>query len=346
MYKQTKILNTDKKTIHLELFVDESKNRPYEYGETEQKITYIMIMAVPTNKKELLYNKINNSRCLNDKVKVYGKCTERCSYHDLNNSEIHYTKIDQSRVKYSIANKWIDILLDNNKLNEEGIYFNILGIIETNLNNSLFGTNKQFGNIYSRFFRTNLLRLLKMFYKYDHIIIDKIYHDKTSEMENHPYFKNNVIKKIRLSEVLRDRKKVIFKEDEIEFIDSNHNIGMQVESQFIQFVDIILGVTLNVIHNTAKTDQKKELTRKIKPLISRILDKRYSKNINSSYNYFNKQCISFFPKYSKEKLKFILIDSFGYYDNIEKLLEDSRCFENTKTILFEREDNEQISFFT
>ena len=64
-----------------------------------------------------------------------------------------------------------------------------------------FGDEKQFGNIYCRFFRTCLLQLIAMFKEYDQVVIDNIFHDKTTEMEIHPYFnKNAKMKKMNLPE--------------------------------------------------------------------------------------------------------------------------------------------------
>ena len=74
-------------------------------------------------------------------------------------------------------------MLENNRNDEKSIYFNILGIIESNLDIKNFGKEKQFGNIYCRFFRSCLLRLIAMFKEYDQVVIDNIFHDKTTEIE-------------------------------------------------------------------------------------------------------------------------------------------------------------------
>lgn len=50
-YTQTKFTTIPKKTIHLDLYVDESKNRTYTcYDGKTETITYIMILAVPKAK--------------------------------------------------------------------------------------------------------------------------------------------------------------------------------------------------------------------------------------------------------------------------------------------------------
>ena len=63
--RQKRLYKIPEKEIHLELYVDESKNRRYKLGDKNETINYIMIMAIPSNKKEELYNKLNNARCLN-----------------------------------------------------------------------------------------------------------------------------------------------------------------------------------------------------------------------------------------------------------------------------------------
>ena len=329
--------------IHLDIYVDEAKQIKYN-GLKMETITYIMLLAVPTDKKYIMFNRLNNARCLNpDNELGFSVCDKKCDYHHKNNSEIHYNEINQgnSRIKKNIAERWINILLDNNFKNENAIYFNILGIIENNIDLELFG-NKKHSNMYSRFFRTNLLRLLRMFDKYDTIIIENIYHDKTNEMEQHKYFKTNAIQKIKNNSYKNDRIK--FCTESIEFIDSKHyKSDKPIESQFIQFVDLILGVTVNVIHNNASTDSKKYLSNLIYPLIFRIIDSNYCKNKNSKYNYFNKQAISFFPKLSKEEI----ISKYANIDEkcIDMLLSISSNFDNNKEILFKEDLGQQLSFF-
>lgn len=347
MYGQTVFTKMPKKIIHLDLYVDESKNRTYtNFDGNKETITYIMIMAVPKDKKDKLYQKLNNSRCLSEKQNIFDKCNENCKFHCENDGELHYTEIQKrNNVKYKIAERWLDILLENNLNDEKSIYFNSLGVIESNLDINRFGNEKQFGNIYSRFFRSCLLRLIAMFKEYDQVIIDHIFHDKTTEMELHPYFNTNAIKQIRMQQLFEDDQKTFFETNQIEFLDSDHHKGDVINSQFIQFVDIILGTSLNVIHNTATNKAKKELSFKIKPLIERILsDSNVFAKMNSSYHFFNKQSISYFPKISKEKLEENIKEYYTREINFDKLLENSNYFSNTKQLLL-KEETGQLSLF-
>lgn len=332
------------KEIYLDLYVDESKNRKYKYGKNDEVIDYIMIMAIPKNKKHELLEEVINARCLNENVKKFGCCVEECRFHKENNCEIHYGKIDKENIKYKIADRWIDILLKNNIYKKESIFFNILGIIESNLDMTVFGNEKQFGNIYTRFFRTALLRLLKSFNNYDRIIVDHIYHDFTTEMEQHKYFKTSAINKINLQEFFKRERKIVFNTEEIEFIDSDHRKSKNVESQFIQLTDLILGLTCNVIHNDASNLAKIKLTEKIYPLISRILDEKTNSNKNSSYNYFNKQTVGFFPIISKEEMIKKCIELYGKEFDFDNILKNGDFFCNYKNILFKIDDG-QFSLF-
>ena len=326
----------NKDTINIDIYADESKKIAYN----NENITYIMVMAIPCDKKENLFNKLNNSRCLNEIQNNYANCKNNCKYHINNNVEIHYSHLGKHQITRKIANKWIDILLENDKNNEKSIYFNILGIKNNSLEFNNFGENHIHANIYNRFFRTALVRLLRMFDEYKNVEINHIFHDKTDEMQNHFFFENRTVYKILYDEDIKGKNKYKFNTDKIEFIDSNHITGNIQDSQFIQFVDLILGVTENVIHANASNETKIELTNKINPLITRILENPGNKN--SSYNYFNKQTLSFFPKMSRDDimLKYGKIDETIIYD----LLHNKDNFENGKQALFNKESN-QLNIF-
>ena len=68
----------------------------------------------------------------------------------------------------------------------------------------------------------------------------------------------------------------------------------------IQFADLILGLTCNVIHNDASNSAKIKLTEKIYPLISRILSKKTCSNKNSSYNIKSPYYYVYFEKVNME----------------------------------------------
>jgi hypothetical protein len=53
---------------------------------------------------------------------------------------------------------------------------------------------------------------------------------------------------------MSEHTRIFFETNEIDFLDFDYHKGDVINSQFIQLVDIILGTSLNVIHNTAEEE--------------------------------------------------------------------------------------------
>jgi hypothetical protein len=217
------------------------------------------------------------------------------------------------------------------------MYFYILGINLKGLDFSYFGDTKPHLNLYNRFLRTAIKRAIKHFFlnngAYNNVNISNIYHDNTIAMEQHEYFKEKTIKDINLNE---DNINCLTKE--IEFINSNHkelsNINDIIPSHFIQLIDLILGVVGNSITNNAENSFKIELTDIAYPLIDRIIKQPF--NHNSSYKYFRKKRIEFYPKekipYSKES------------DIDTKLNEENEFYSKEIELLFGKKDQYSLNF--
>ncbi len=254
---------------------------------------FIGILIVPETIETNFLQALLNKRCGHpDNNKIWGKCDLACSYHTKNNTEIHYTEVDRSRDKFFIAEKWIDYLLNDT----ENIYFYILGIDLEKLNQSFFGDKKQQHNIYNRFFKTAILKSVKSyFYKYQQIIISEIYHDSSTALETHAYFSWHSIFKIGS----RDSK-VKFTAKDIEFIDSDHRKSLNSYSNFIQFIDLLLGCTHNCLEYGSKNEDKEKLSMQSLPLIERLV--KTPNNVNSKYKYVGRQKIEFFPMYDISNL--------------------------------------------
>lgn len=187
--------------------------------------------------------------------------------------------------------KWINLLLDNNKQDRELIYFKILYLDKNKLDEGFFGEDSIDDNIYNRFYRT-ILKGSKFFFK-NGITIKSIFHDISDNKENHPYFSWHTPHKLNIDE------KEFKVEEDIIFIDSNHRNyfdenKLVYESQLIQFIDLILGVTSQILFNASKDDFRQEIAKSLYPLVKRLIETPY--NYNSSFNYFQKQDISIFPK--------------------------------------------------
>lgn len=128
------------------------------------------------------------------------------------------------------------------------------------------------------------------FHRYDRIVVRNVFHDK-GNVESHWCFPWQAIKFI-------DRRdaKMEFACSEVQFLDSDHRAeeGHPAHSQFIQFIDIILGSTLNCLHAQADSKHKTDVAQRILPLVKRLIVAPQNKN--SSYGYFGFQGIDFFPK--------------------------------------------------
>lgn len=273
-----------KQSVSLKLFCDESG--------TDDRLYLGILIVSKIIEQELLQDLLNN-RCGNpDSNKIWTECTPLCKYRQKNDTEVHFIEIGKSKDKYFVAQRWINYLLNDRK----NIYLYILGVDLTKLDKSKFGIQKQQNNIYNRFFRTAVLKSVKSyFYKYNKIIIENIYHDKSISLQTHSYFSWHSIFYISDTD-----EKVCFRTSEIDFIDSDHRKSSNSYSNFIQFIDLILGCARNCIEYTSKNIDKEKLSIQCLPIISRLI--KNPNNINSKYNYVGRYKIEFFPKYNLKNL--------------------------------------------
>ncbi|HMB26345.1 MAG TPA: hypothetical protein VKP03_02925, partial [Patescibacteria group bacterium] len=122
--------------------------------------------------------------------------------------------------------------------------------------------------------------------KYKKIIVDKIIHEDGEQMASeifpwHPIYK-----------IGKSFQNITFIDEEIKFISDDHKIDWS--ANFIQLTDLFLGVVKNYFHNSSQKEHKIKITKKFLPLIERIIQNPY--NFRSSYNYYNRIDINFFPK--------------------------------------------------
>ena len=82
---QIKFIDIPTKEIHLNLYVDESKNRKYKYGYNNETIDYIMIMAIPTDKKEKLYETMHK---IEETISIVSTEGEEMKLHGLEPQDI------------------------------------------------------------------------------------------------------------------------------------------------------------------------------------------------------------------------------------------------------------------
>jgi len=308
------------KTLEIETYSDEIHRIKYDLDNTYWM--YIGTLFVPLIKKEALLNELLNMRCLNRNKWVWdaSECDEPCRYHEQNNTEIKYHGVNRSVARFKIAKRWIkDFLVRRNNLGNKGlVYFYILGLNLTKLDLENFGRNGGSDlNIYNRFFRSVVIGGAKYFFsEYDHIIVKKIYHDKGPQ-ERHEYFPWYTGYRIEME----PDTKLLVEDGNVQFVYSDHRnyptpeCDYKNESQFIQFIDVILGSVLCCLHAHTKNQRKIELGLAIKPLLSRLM--KNPRNVNSRYNYYRRQQICFFPKekISSREEMFSQLDLLG--SNIE-----------------------------
>jgi len=297
-------------TITVTLYCDEIINTRLEddiLGGEPERWDYIGILVVPESKQEALLKRLLNARCLNPHNEEWEGCESRCRWHDDNNTEVHYTELDDTK-KYKVACSWIDLLLENGKQDWGLIYFYILGLNRSKLDLERFGPASQQNRqvtIYNRFFRTAVQKSTKSFFhRFDRIIVEDIYHD-IGPGQDHKYFPWHAVQKLDWED-----EKLVFNCGEIAFISSDHrkSDGDPVHSHFIQFIDLLLGSTFNILHYASQNPNKVGIALRAKVLLGDRLIKN-PRNTNSRYHHFGRQRIECFPK---ENLSNYDVDSIIY----------------------------------
>lgn len=278
--------------MEVEIFTDETYFENFRY-------IGIACLFVPVNNKEKFINQLNNLRCYNsnwswsfEDCENEHKCSKKS--HNLNNSEIHFKKLNKaSHNKKVICKKWIEFFMNynKNKTEDDYIFLKILYLDLDKIDNSQFGDEKDKNNIYNRFYRSIIIGARKFFFTDEHFIIKEFFHDTAPDKECHGTFPWHTPTKLGKS---RDYN--ILKE-EITFIDSDHRNYESEEdkenSQLIQFVDLILGSITEAIFQKAKHKNKIHMANLIFPLVERLW--KNPKNKNSHFNYFRKIDVSIFP---------------------------------------------------
>lgn len=262
------------KSINIAIFTDERKNISDTWN-------YISSIIIPTKKFNSLYDDLMSHRATVD-------------YYN----ELKFSEINNIGKKAELGKLWLSEILNDM---DERIYFNILGLNRKILDENKFGSGSlrkgaNYANLYNRFFRTNILAIKYYFGNYDNIIVDKIFHDKEGNLEKHDYFDWHSIWKLNHEKGIYNRFSTIC------FVDSDHKKEHRhpKASQIVQFSDLLIGTVSHCLDFERKRHKgKNELGFVLYPLIERIL--KSPMNRNSSYRYYKKYDINFFPnsKYSE-----------------------------------------------
>lgn len=284
--------------MNLEIYSDEIKRVKLELdGSTWM---YLGALFLPLGAKEYYLNMLNNQRCIkNEDWQQDGKlCPHPCGYHEKNNTEIHYKRLQGSNARFRIAENWIKNIICRVPVgHNRRLYLNILGLDLSKMDLQLFGEdNNRDMVIYNRFYRTLLLSGINYFLKDYKIIINDIYHD-IGEQSSDKLFPWHSIRKIGI-----ENEKVTILHKEIKFIDSDHRKSNMQESNFIQLLDLALGATFCCLHNPSDADNKRKIGKAFKPTLKKLLDRKKAPNscalIGEYYEskYRRTYQVSFFPK--------------------------------------------------
>ena len=291
------------KEIELTLFADERKN-------INNRWDYLCLLIIPTNKIKEAFDIIESCRLVD-------KWPQKEKGKIMYEGELKFSEInkDAKGEKFEVAKKWLEEIINDGKEGRGIFYCSILGIDRHMLHFSNFGKGSspkgKYANIYNRFFRTNFLASIKTFFsKYDIIIVESIFHDKEGNLEQHLYFDWHLIWKVE-----REEENIFFVSDKIIFVESDHQKEKNYSwaSHFIQMADILVGsVTYCLDYTNPSNKGQKELAKLILPLVYRLVEMPTNKN--SSFGYFNKYKLSFFPNsegevYTLRKIKLLELES-------------------------------------
>ncbi len=309
--------------MELEIYSDETHVK----DNTGKKYLGIACLFVPTSYKTTLSNTLSKLRCMNKNSTKWSwnfkDCKNECKeqHHNLNNFEIHSKQIknNMSKEKLKIYRRWVNFIVKHNSrqtYRNRLLYFNILYLDLDKLDFDNFGVDKDTTNIYNRFYRTVLLSAKSFYFKDQNITIKNIYHDNEDAKKNHEYFKWHVI------DYLNNQKRVSVKTDEITFISSNHReydeINFKENAQLIQLIDLILGLSNQILFGLSRSKNKVKVANDFYPLFKRLWN--YPYNFNSSYNYVRSQQVSIFPKTtinSQKDFEGMLNDTNQFHHEIE-----------------------------
>lgn len=216
------------------LFADERKK-------IHDRWDYHCIVLIEEEKLLPFYERLMAAR---DEVKFFS---------ELKFAELHATARYE---KYTLAQKWISIFLETQATISSGIYFTISGIDREKIDFSFFGDDDtpkgKYANLYNRFFRASAKGMIHYCYRNEKIIIKQIYHDCEGNLQNHAYFEECTIKKI--AEETHD---IGYENKNIIFVNSDHQKEetYTMQSQIIQFVDILIGASTYCLHITNKKNK-------------------------------------------------------------------------------------------
>ncbi|OLS14836.1 MAG: hypothetical protein RBG13Loki_1518 [Promethearchaeota archaeon CR_4] len=276
----------DQRNLQIDVFADET-------WIGKQEFLGIGCLYVPSAEKEKCTRTLFDSRCLkNDHsqwVSSFSECPvgKSCSAerHAQDDAVIHFNEIlaNKSRAKVQIAKRWLNYF----KSSRSPLFFKLILLDLQKLSRDKFGDEQVWGNIYNRFFRSNLIFSLKSFFHANQrpVDIQRVYQHRNTMLESHNYFPLQNLHKLEDQGI----RGLVVRDYLVRFISDNHRAISSVEekgdSQLFQLTDLLIGTSCQVIFNTSQDTAKLHIAQEIRPLV-----------VNQSK--FRKFHASLFPKNS------------------------------------------------
>lgn len=264
------------KPVEINIYADEIVSKKCPFYDHNWHYTCIIVEDLD---RPLLTEIINERFCNN--------LNKDTTYYEKNNKILHWTDIRTADTK-NICKRWFEYILTPSK-SADRFYCYILGINDSFLNKEEFDSQNDFNSKYNKFFRAAIKYALKCFFGKKKITIKNIYHEQ-GQQQHHKYFPWHTIYKLQ-----REEPNFEFKTKEIEFLQKDHKIDER--SNIIQLCDCFMGAATTIIHGFEKSKSANiriELLDLLLPLIHRMISEPKKKN--SSYQYYNRIMMSFFPK--------------------------------------------------
>ncbi len=224
-------------------------------------------------------------------------CKDRVGWEDKfvqNDTDIHWAELRTDKNKKFIVERWLKYIYED-CFSERKFYMSFMGINLTNLNTTEFDSNQNLNSIYNRFFRSMLQYSLKKFFGKG-VVVDNIFHEEGSQKE-HDFFDWHTIFKLDQDEHIN------FNCRNIIFLPKSHRDNEK--SNVIQLCDVLAGILKDLhcgIFKSKNSNNREGVlnSKCVQDLfVKRVI--RNPLNKNSSYFYFNRFNLSFFPKTSSKK---------------------------------------------
>jgi len=261
--------------IHVNIYADEVQGKACPY--TNNLWNYIGIIV-----EDLGYP------LLDDIIyeRFMGNFDECSIYYEMNNKIVHWCEMTSADAN-NICKRWFEYILNPDKSRSK-FYSYILGLNDSHLIREEFDTEDEFNSKYNRFFRSALLYALKTFFSGRNVVVENIFHEE-GQQQYHQFFPWHVISKLERAD------NILFNCDVITFLPKDHK--KEARSNLIQLCDVVLGASTSLIHGIEKSKRSKyreESANLYANLFKRVVNN--PQNRNSSYEYYNRIRISFFPR--------------------------------------------------